>query len=242
VLFHSPIERDGAVKAGLSLRSYAEFSFEQLFEEARGDVSLAEALRYKKMFESLELTRGRVAVYGIIDLGIAYNHLSKLKKFFPEIDFDISPEQDVISKARVTKDTQELSRIKRMGVLTTQIVGNIADYLTSHRVKNEVLLLNDDTPLTISDVKRKIRYLLIENNIQANETIFAIGRDAGVPHNNGNPASIIKLGETIIFDAFFQEIGGGYFYDFTRTWCLGYAPDEVQKVHHDVKEVYDQIV
>ena len=33
----------------------------------------------------------------------------------------------------------------------------------------------------------------------------------------------------------------GYFYDFTRTWCLGYAPDEAQALYEDVREVYQKI-
>jgi len=33
----------------------------------------------------------------------------------------------------------------------------------------------------------------------------------------------------------------GYFYDFTRTWCLGYAPDKVQALYNQVKSVYNTI-
>jgi len=40
-------------------------------------------------------------------------------------------------------------------------------------------------------------------------------------------------------DIFPCEAGGGYFYDFTRTWTLGYAPDEVLKLYEDVKSTYD---
>ena len=36
--------------------------------------------------------------------------------------------------------------------------------------------------------------------------------------------------------------GGGYFYDFTRTWSLGYATDEVQALYDQVKKVYDTLV
>jgi Xaa-Pro aminopeptidase len=63
-----------------------------------------------------------------------------------------------------------------------------------------------------------------------------------VPHSSGNPTDPLALGQTIVFDIFPCEKGGGYFYDFTRTWCLGYAPDEAQALYDQVKSVYDQVV
>jgi Xaa-Pro aminopeptidase len=50
------------------------------------------------------------------------------------------------------------------------------------------------------------------------------------------------LGQTIVFDIFPCEAGGGYYYDFTRTWCLGYAPDPAQALYEDVLSVYRQIM
>ena len=38
------------------------------------------------------------------------------------------------------------------------------------------------------------------------------------------------------------EAGGGYFYDFTRTWSLGYARPEAQKLYDEVKSVYDKVI
>jgi Xaa-Pro aminopeptidase len=70
------------------------------------------------------------------------------------------------------------------------------------------------------------------------DTIFAIGRDAGVPHSSGTPSDLMRLGQTIVFDIYPCEAGGGYFYDFTRTWCLGYAPDAVQALHEQVRTVF----
>jgi Xaa-Pro aminopeptidase len=78
--------------------------------------------------------------------------------------------------------------------------------------------------LTIGDVKRKINLWLAERDAVPSEGfIFAQGRDAGIPHSQGNPDDMLRLGQTIIFDIYPQERGGGYFYDFTRTWSLGYA-------------------
>jgi Xaa-Pro aminopeptidase len=145
-------------------------------------------------------------------------------------------------RAMATKDNLEVERIRKMGHITTRVVGNVADFLTSHTVKEEVLIQANGSPLTVGDVKRRINLWLSEYGVENPEgTIFAIDRDAGVPHSSGNSHDLIRLGQTIVFDIFPCEAGGGYFYDFTRTWCLGHAPEPVQAVYSDVLDVYRQV-
>ncbi len=71
------------------------------------------------------------------------------------------------------------------------------------------------------------------------DTIFAQGRDAGVPHNRGDESMALRLGQSIVFD-FFPLVSSGYFHDVTRTWSLGYATDEVQLAWDQCKEIFDQ--
>lgn len=52
----------------------------------------------------------------------------------------------------------------------------------------------------------------------------------------------MRLGQTIVFDIYPAEMGGGYFYDFTRTWSLGYATPEAEKLYEQVRAVYNQVV
>ena len=49
----------------------------------------------------------------------------------------------------------------------------------------------------------------------------------------------LHLGQSIVFDLFPREVGGGYFHDTTRTWCIGYAPPEVQEIYDQVMEAMD---
>jgi Xaa-Pro aminopeptidase len=118
------------------------------------------------------------------------------------------------------------------------------EYLTSCAVREDEVLLNDDgAPLTIGDVKRKINLWLAERDAVPSEGfIFTIGRDAGVPHSQGNPEDLLRLGRTIVFDIYPQERGGGYFYDFTRTWSLGYALPETQELYDQVQELYNKVI
>jgi Xaa-Pro aminopeptidase len=131
-----------------------------------------------------------------------------------------------------------------MGQITVEVVKLTADFLQKSKVTEDQKLLDSDgTPLTIGKVKAKIRLWLAERGAETPEgTIFSMGRDAGIPHSAGNPQDQLELGKTIIFDIFPQEMGGGYFFDFTRTWCLGYAAPKAQKLYDDVAMVYSRIM
>ncbi len=243
VLFHSSMERDEAAKTGLTTRSYSNYPYREILKEAGGNPLKAKALTYKRMFTDLGLTSGRIALYGETDLGTGYASMEAVQKLMPEIELVGYLEDNILLNAMMTKDEAELERIRRMGEITTRVVGNTADFLTGHAVRNEVLVRSDGEPLTIGDVKRRINLWLAEYGAENPEgTIFAIGRDSGVPHSTGDPAAPMALGQTIVFDIFPCEAGGGYFYDFTRTWCLGYAPDESLALYEQVLSVFNQIL
>lgn len=61
-----------------------------------------------------------------------------------------------------------------------------------------------------------------------------------MPHSTGNPDDLLRLGRTIVFDIYPCEAGGGYFYDFTRTWSLGYASPKARVLYDQVKAAFDQ--
>jgi Xaa-Pro aminopeptidase len=142
-----------------------------------------------------------------------------------------------------TKSEDEVARIRKMGKITTSVVGKVRDYLTCCDVRDDEVLLNEDgSPLTVGDVHSKIRLWVAEQGAELpSGFIFAIGRDAGVPHSAGTPTDLMKLGQTIVFDIYPAEAGGGYYYDFTRTWSLGYATPEAQGLYDQVKEIFDTL-
>jgi Xaa-Pro aminopeptidase len=216
-----------------------------LQKEAKGDLVLVSALRLEKMLNDCNVKSGRVGVYGHTDVSHTFAILTAVQKKMPAIEFVGETNMDsVFLQAMETKAEDEVERIRKMGQITTEVVGLVKDYLTGHAVdENEVLLRTDGKPLTISDVKAKINLWLAERGAENPEaTIFAIGRDTGFPHSVGTPSNVIRLGKTIIFDIFPCEAGGGYFYDFTRTWCLGYAPEAEQKLYDDVREIYEKLM
>lgn len=243
LLFHQSMERDEAARTGLATKNLDEYRFNELLENAAGDVMLASAARYKQMLIDCGVTKGKMVIYGLSDAGAAYSLFSLLDRELPELTLFGELDDSMLMAAMATKDPLEVDRIRSMGKITTEVVGRVAEFLVSHSVKDEILIKRDGTPLRIGDVKSRINLWLAEFGAENPEgTIFAIGRDAGVPHSTGKSDDKLCMGQTIIFDIFPCEMGGGYYYDFTRTWCLGYAPDAVLELYEDVFDVYNKIM
>ncbi len=201
-------------------------------------------MRCELMLNDVGVSAGRVGVYGTYDISAIFGLLTHLQKLMPEIEFVGETREDTIfMRAMETKDEAEVERIRRMGKITTEVVGQVAEFLTSCAVRDdEVLLKEDGTPLTVGDVHGMIRLWVAQRGAELpSGFIFATGRDAGVPHSAGNPEALMKLGQTIVFDIYPAEAGGGYYYDFTRTWSLGYATPEAQELYDQVKEIYDTL-
>ena len=115
------------------------------------------------------------------------------------------PEDDVISVARATKDAQEVACIRRTCRLT---IGETRDYLRGHRLVGKTLYTPAGQPLTVADVKR---FICMRAFALMRDCIFAIGRDAGVPHSSGTPDAPITISKTIIFDIFPRDLGGYHY-------------------------------
>ena len=243
VLYYgSMMEREEAAQTGLSIISYEELKLQQILEQYKSKPVQARVIRYQQMLSNLGVTSGRVAVYGMVDAGSAYATFRELNRLLPDLEILSEEEQSLLLNAMATKDQSELDRIREMGRITVEVVGMVADFLTSHAVKQQILIKSDGNPLCIGDIKKKINLWLMERGAENPEgTIFAQGRDAGIPHSSGRDDMPLELGKTIVFDIFPCELYGGYYYDFTRTWCLGYATDEALKIYQDVLAVYQLV-
>lgn len=243
ILFYNSMERDEAAKTGLATKSLADYKFNELLKETQGNLRKATVLRYQKMLTDLDITSGRIGVYGKVDAGTSYAIFSALEESLPGLTILGEMDDSVLLLAMATKSEDEVERIRKMGEVTVGVVAQVAEFLSSQKVENQTLVDGQGRPITIGEVKRRINLWLVERGAENPEgTIFAIGRDAGVPHSAGNPQDLLRLGQTIVFDIFPCEAGGGYFYDFTRTWSLGYATDEAQALYEDVLAVYRQIM
>ncbi len=243
VIFHGSMEREEAARTGLRTCSYDKFPFTSYLKKAENDQVSAQAYRYHDLFLEAGVDKGKIALYGSTDVGGKFVVFNKFQELYPEYQITGLIPDTILLTAMMKKDVEEINRIRRMGKITTKVVGKVFNFLSDQKAVDEVLIGEDGQPITIGLVKSKINYWLAEAGAENPEqTIFAIGRDAGIPHSQGNDSDVIKLGQPIVFDIFPCENGGGYFYDFTRTWCVGYAPDNVRYLYDQVKYVYDTIV
>ncbi len=242
ILYCQNMERDEAAATGLKTYSTSDYNYSELMKEAQGDDNRATALMLARIFEKHDIS-GRMGVYGKLASEVIWGSYKALEEIYPRVEVVTErPLTSVLSEARKTKDEDEIDRIRTMGMITAAVVADVAGFLTSHAARDGVLVDREGQPVTIGALKKKIDlWLAMRGAENPKGVIFASGRDAGIPHSAGQDDQPIPIGQPIVFDIFPCEAGGGYFYDFTRTWCLGYAPEEVQELYDDVLDVYNKV-
>ena len=237
------MEREEAAKSGLRVLDLntAVAAATPARRAPAGNPVRAQARVIAGLLKQLGVT-GRVAVTGLQDAGYAAELVAQFNRGRFGVTLAYAPH--VLRQAAVTKDATEVARIRTAGAKTVAVVGDIHDFLSGQRARDGVLVDRAGAPVTIGQVKARINLKLAEHGLvdAENGTIFAQGRDAGIPHSRGQADQALRLGETIVFDIFPAEPGGGYFYDFTRTWCLGYAPDAAQALYDDVRAIFKQVM
>jgi Xaa-Pro aminopeptidase len=240
-LLCSPIEREEAAASGLAVVNLNKYDFVSILRE-KGDRLEASVELYRRIFDDLGVS-GRVGFYGRADRGRSWVLLNALNEQLEGVEVYGDFDHSLIEQARATKDTAEAERIREMGRRTCLIVERTIDFLQSHAVDDETLMEDDGTPLTVGRVHEAIKRFIAEQGLEDPEGfIFAIGRDAGIPHSKGTTGDVITLGQSIVFDIFPCEAGGGYFFDMTRTFCLGYAPPEVKQAYQEVQACVEMLV
>lgn len=240
LLYHWPMERDEAAHTGLRTRSLAPFVLRHFMDAAQGDAFRAQVLQTLALLDDAGLGQGRIAVTGRVELGPNLTLWQAVQEARPGLRVEGRLAYQILRRARTTKDADEVARIRRMGELTVEVAARVAERLRNLRAGADGLARDaQGDVVTIGQVKGWIRRWVAELGAELPlAVIFAQGYDAAVPHSTGNDAAALQVGVPIVFDLFPQEAGGGYFYDFTRTWSLGYAPEPVQDLYAQVQEAY----
>lgn len=241
-LVHGSMERDTAEATGLRLidrdRQYNRY---ELIHKHGGDRLAAKVDMLGQIIEQHGLT-GRLGIYGKMDAGEAYMLYNLLQDRTPAVELVGEFGDSLFSVARETKDDVEIEELRKAGRLTSIVVGETWDFIAGHQARGENLVRGDGEPLTIGDVKAFTRARLYAHGMHEDHGhIFAQGRDAGVPHNSGNPVQPLRLGQSIVFDIF-PQVESDYFHDLTRTWSPGYATDDVLEAWEQTKELFDLVM
>lgn len=241
MLLHSPWEQIQAAATGLQLVSTNRWNMRDILKQFPNRLDAAVELR-RQIFADLGVS-GRVAVYGTVAANSSYALLSALEQRIPGIEIVAEYSKDLISQARLTKDDTELALMRSVGAKTCQVVQAVVDYIQTGRLVDDILIGTDGKPMTIGAIKSLIGRELAARGLEApSGTIFAQGRDAGLPHATGDESAALRAGQAIVFDIFPRDISSGYYHDMTRTFAIGYATPELQQAYDQVLEIFERVL
>ncbi|MEM9954120.1 MAG: M24 family metallopeptidase [Chloroflexota bacterium] len=238
-LFVSGMETEEAKKSGYAVTGWNELGFYELYKE--NDPDTATVLFWEKCLKASGVDSGTIGLYGTGQINTYVELFALTNEKLADYTFVGETGRTLFDEAFLTKDPIEIERIKSVAERTNQVVEATWNFIASHQAdENETVIDANGNPLTIGDVKRFVRMQLMERELEDTGMIFAQGRDAGFPHSRGEAHEALKLGQSIVFDLFPRELGGGYHHDMTRTWSIGYATPEVQEAYNQVMTAFDK--
>jgi Xaa-Pro aminopeptidase len=233
-LIHDPMERDQAAAVGCDTSTFPQHRLNALIEK-EGHPARAYGQLMADTCAALGM-KGPVAFFGDLSAGFAYELLQRVTSANPDIQVDRS-HPDVLMLARTTKDASEIEAIRRSSRGAVAAIERLRGYLGALKRDGEHFR-NGAGPVTIGRLRRLLHEEFLAHGLEGGDTIVSQGRDAGVPHNRGNDADLLRAGAPLLVDIFPGEAGGGYHSDLTRTFCLGAAPDPLKRLYDDVHDAF----
>jgi Xaa-Pro aminopeptidase len=241
MIVYRTMERQQAEATGLVMVPRDRWNMREIRQQCPDNFTAEVELR-RRMFTELGIG-GRVGLYGTVKAGPHFAVTMALGQQMPGLEFVAEFENDLLSTARLTKDRQEIERMREVGLRTCAVVQAVVDFIRAGRAEGDTLVDVHGRPITIGHIRQLIGREIAARGLETPEgTIFAQGRDAGMPHAGGDDLAPLKLGQAIVFDIFPREAGGGYYHDMTRTFAIGYAPPELQQAYDDVLGAFRQVV
>lgn len=211
-----PMEREEAKATGLEVRLVHE-----LVAKAPSTPD-----EYAELFANILGGADSVAFYGNAPVHLYIGIAAALAR--RGVQVHRSNGEDLIQLARKRKEPWEVEAIRSVGARTEVVVDGVR------------AMLREATPsLTLEDLKRFVSSEIARlGMIEDHETILSQGRDAGVPHSRGDASARVVPSSPIVLDIFPADKTTGYFFDLTRTFCIGPIPDELQRMHDEVFEAF----
>jgi len=229
-----PMERDQAAASGLDHSTLTQHGWLKRVETEPRPARAWGGL-IADVLEQMGI-EGKVAFFGEMPVGVAWELIAAVRERRPNLKVDDS-HPDVMSLARCTKDPDEIAAIRRASEGVVAAWNALRSYVGNLRRDGDTLV-NGHGPVKIGDLRALLNHELATRGLEGGESIVSQGRDAGVPHNRGNDAELLRPGTPVIVDIFPGEAGGGYFSDFTRTFCVGPAPAGLRQLYDDVHAAF----
>jgi Xaa-Pro aminopeptidase len=234
LLLSYPMERDEAAATGLATRLIHDFGYDHIFKSAPNAVA-----GYAEFFDVVLRELGAsssVAIVGNLPfplyLGIAEGLETRGWRVWRGAD-------DLVQFARKRKEPWEVAAIRSVGERTELVVDCVREVLRGATIVGDQLV-HDSRPLTLGDLKRLVSSEISRlGMLEDHDTILSQGRDAGIPHSRGDAAAVVRPSVPIVLDIFPADRESGYFFDLTRTFCVGPIPEELGRLHAHVLEAFE---
>ena len=233
-LVHDPMERDQAAAVGCDCSTFPQHRLNALIDK-EGHPARAYGSIMADALAGLAI-QGPVAFFGDLSAGFAVELLERVSSANPQVSVDRS-HPDVMTLARTTKSAEEVAMIRRSAEGAVAAIERLRKHLGTLRREGEHFR-NGGGPVTLGSLRHLLHEEFLAHGLEGGDTIVSQGRDAGVPHNRGNDAELLRAGAPLLVDIFPGEAGGGYHSDLTRTFCLGPAPDPLKRLYGDVHDAF----
>ncbi len=205
------------------------------------DAGLDELLR--RGLDSYEVER-ELSLYACRNLGLAsaitpggfpLGHADHLRSEGIELTAD----QPFFDERRRVKSEHELAGIRRACRAVEAGIAVGAEMLRSASRTNGVLSL-DGEPLTCERIKLELERVFGEHGAAAEEFTVSHGPQTAVGHEGGSGP--IATNDIVLFDLYPRDRASACFSDFTRTFSIGPASDELKAYHRLAKEALELAV
>jgi Xaa-Pro aminopeptidase len=236
-LIYNPMERDQARATGIEGSTFVENELPRFQEEAGGDGIKAQAAFLENLFRK-QGVRGKVGIYGVGEMSRSWPVLRRLTRI-PDLEiYEETNGRSLFEEVRLTKDAAEVDRMRKVARSCFEAYDAVKNVIRSGRIVEKELQHLDGSPITIGELRSIIRVMFAAHGVvEDHDSIVAQGIDGTAPHNHGTDSDPLREGASIVIDIFPREPAGGYFFDITRTFCVGSAPDRLRQVYSQVKEV-----
>src|SRR5437867_2663332 len=224
------MERDEAAATGLQTRLIHDFGYDAIFKAAPSQVE-AYATFFDTVLRELGAREG-ITFVGNVPFHLYYGIAGAMEQRGWKVYRGGG--DDLAQLARKRKEAWEIEIIASVGARTEAVVDRVRRVLRQCILEGDHFLHNREV-LTLGHLKRIVSSEIARlGMIEDHETILSQGRDAAIPHSRGEASAPVRPSAPLVLDIFPSDRESGYFFDLTRTFCIGPIPPELQQIHAHV--------
>ncbi|MDF2749823.1 MAG: peptidase [Gaiellaceae bacterium] len=212
----------------LEVHPLEDFDYESL---------LRRGLRAHELWPELWLRASRQ--FGVTDAVVPAAFPTGVADHLRANGIELRVDQPHFDDLRRVKNATELAGIRRACRAAEAGLDAGLDLLRRAERRNGALVL-DGEPLTCERVKQAVEHAFGEHGAAADEFIVSHGVQTAVGHDMGSGP--IAADDIVLFDLFPRDRETGCFADFTRTFTLGPASDELREYHSLSKQALELAV